>query len=489
MIKRFVINAIYCFALMQFTMVQAQDLSHRLLQAYPGVVESSLKERRITHKDIAPLIKNLQEHKRFKVKRVGESIEGRDLHLISIGTGDVDVFLWSQMHGDESTATMAIFDIFNFFKQDIFSEEKESLLKKVKLHFLPMLNPDGAEVFQRRNTLGIDVNRDALRLQSSEGILLKKIRDSLNADFGFNLHDQSKYYNVEGTSKPATISFLAPAYDFEKSVNQTRGDAMRLIVGMNRELQKVIPGQVAKYNDDFEPRAFGDNIQKWGTSTILIESGGLYNDPEKQEIRKLNFMAILTAIFSISNKEYQLENIEEYSQIPENDSKLFDLKLTGIKYNLKENKYLLDLGINYREVPGKGENKFHYQAFIADQGDLSTHYGYTTVEEESYEVVPGKIYPEVIEDVSKLKDLNLNHILEKGYTYIKVRNLPLETPIIAHPIMVVDQNFKGSTLLAPGINPTFFLYKDDQPVLVVINGFLYNWKEGGEFNGNGLLLR
>ncbi|GAH27551.1 unnamed protein product, partial [marine sediment metagenome] len=58
-------------------------------------------------------------------------------------------------------------------------------------------------------------------------------------------------------------------------------------------IQKYAPGQVGRYNDDFEPRAFGDNIQKWGTSTILIESGGFQNDTEKQEIRKLNYVSIL----------------------------------------------------------------------------------------------------------------------------------------------------------------------------------------------------
>ena len=61
--------------------------------------------------------------------------------MISVGQGDIDVLLWSQMHGDESTATAAIFDIFNYLKTD------QTLLKNLKVHFIPMLNPDGAEVF------------------------------------------------------------------------------------------------------------------------------------------------------------------------------------------------------------------------------------------------------------------------------------------------------------------------------------------------------
>ena len=137
-----------------------------------------------------------------------------------------------------------------------------------------MVNPDGAELFQRRNNFEIDLNRDAVRQQTPEGKLLKEVFDSLKADFGFNLHDQSKYYNARLTDSPATISFLAPAYDYEKHINTTRGNAMKIIVQMNDIIQKYAPGQVGRYSDEFEPRAFGDNIQKWGTSTILIESGG-----------------------------------------------------------------------------------------------------------------------------------------------------------------------------------------------------------------------
>ena len=238
------------------------------------------------------------------------------------------------------------------------------------------MNPDGAERFQRRNALGIDINRDALRLQSPESRILKRIRDSLDADFGFNLHDQSRYYNAFRTEKPATISYLAPAYNYAKSVNKVRSDAMRVIVMMNRIIQKYAPGQVGSYNDAFEPRAFGDNLQKWGTSTILIESGGYQNDREKQEIRKLNYVSILSAIFSIADQSYKKAPLSEYEAIPRNDRKLFDVKLENMSYNLLGNTYTLDVGINHYEYDLPGNEDFYYRSGVVDQGDLSTYYGY-----------------------------------------------------------------------------------------------------------------
>jgi len=321
--------------LMLFThqlIAQSDSYARVLNETYSKYKSPAFSVKRIKHAQLQPLISALKKNELIEVNKVGSSVEGRDLSLISLGTGSTSVFLWSQMHGDETTATQSIFDVLNYLIAPENTSMMKSLLKNVRLHFLPMLNPDGAETFTRRNALGIDINRDALRLQSPEGRTLKRVRDSLNADFGFNLHDQSTYYNAERTAKPATLSFLAPAFNYEKEVNKVRANSMKVICYMNNVLQKLAEGQVAKYNDDFEPRAFGDNIQKWGTSTILIESGGYNSDPEKQEIRRLNYVAILAAIRAIAQDLYQEIPISEYASIPENERKMFDLKIENLNY-------------------------------------------------------------------------------------------------------------------------------------------------------------
>ena len=145
-----------------------------------------------------------------------------------------------------------------------------------------MLNPDGAERYQRRTVQGIDMNRDAAARQTPEAVILKGLVDQLKPDFGFNLHDQSPRYSAGRSAKTATISFLATSYDYELSINAVRERSMQLIVGMNKILQKYIPGQVARYSDDHEPRGFGDNVQKWGTTLVLIGAGGEVGDPENQ---------------------------------------------------------------------------------------------------------------------------------------------------------------------------------------------------------------
>lgn len=463
-----------CLSLSVFS--QEKELTTALYDTYSKYKESALDKRRIKHHELRPLIEKYRTNSKFVVKNVGTSIEGRNLSLISIGSGETDVFLWSQMHGDEPTATQAIFDILNFLDSSDFQEEKKEILQRLTLHFLPMLNPDGAEVFERRNALGIDINRDALRLQSPEGRTLKRVRDSLDADFGFNLHDQSTYYNAERTEKPATISYLAPAYNYEKDINEVRGNAMKVIVFMNDIIQKYAPGQVGRYNDDFEPRAFGDNIQKWGTSAILIESGGYANDVEKQEIRKLNYVSILSAIYTIAMGNYKELPLDEYERIPENDRKLFDLKIENVTYNLLGKEYALDLGINLLEVDLEDHNDFWYSSRILDVGDLSTFYGYNSLNASGYTVVPGKVYPEIVSDV---KNLDFPSLLKSGYAYVRVKHIPTKQLFSPIPLHFIGEKQEVPELkLKVGENPTFFLEKDGRLRYAVINGFLLDLEDG-----------
>ena len=46
---------------------------------------------------------------------------------------------------------------------------RRRLLETLTLDIVPMLNPDGAQRYQRRNAQGIDINRDALRAADARG--------------------------------------------------------------------------------------------------------------------------------------------------------------------------------------------------------------------------------------------------------------------------------------------------------------------------------
>jgi hypothetical protein len=360
----------------------------------------------------------------FEIRLLGHSVEDRPIRMVSIGSGDINVLMWSQMHGNESTATRSIVDLLSFIAENTEQKSVSSLLQDLRIHFIPMLNPDGASRWTRENAIGIDLNRDALRLIAPESQILKRVRDSLNADYGFNLHDQSKYYNVERLSNEASISFLATAFDYEKSRSAGRDEAMQLISYLYQINQKYIPNHTGRYNDDFEPRAFGDNIQKWGTKLILIETGGFKNDPEKQLGRKLNFVLIGSALEAIQKGLHKAIAVEQYNQIPRNDRNLFDLKIEKVQKEVNGSYYTVDLGYYIEKSDDDSDkNNVVYQVTLEDQGDLSTYAGYKTFNAEGLKVLYPKVYNGRIKNSAHEKSL-----LEDGFLYFTKSSSKRYTP-------------------------------------------------------------
>jgi hypothetical protein len=252
------------------------------------------------------------------------------------------------MHGDESTATMALADIFRFLAEGKGDPLRERLAEHLTVTFVPMLNPDGAELFQRENAAGVDVNRDGRRLVTPEGRALKAIRDSLAPRFGFNLHDQGVRTRAGEGGKQAAIALLAPAYNEAGSYNAVRARGRLVAAVIARSLDGEIGGRVAKYDDTFNPRAFGDLMQSWGTSTVLIESGGLPGDPEKQRLRRLNVAGILAALDAIATGTFAAADPNWYDTLPLNTSGAADLLVTGGQLVLPGKPPMaIDLAINF----------------------------------------------------------------------------------------------------------------------------------------------
>lgn len=339
----------------------------QILNQYHQFIESSLKDRFFKHSHIEHLIHKYAHV--FKIRKLGNSNENRSIHLLSWGEGKTKVLLWSQMHGNEPTGTMAIFDLLNFILQNLDKPEIKALQQNCSLHFIPMVNPDGAERFIRRNANQIDLNRDYLDAITVEASILKNIRDEINPDFGFNLHDQSTLWSVKNSLEPATISFLAPAYNEECSVNKVRERAMLVIADIYSTLSKFIPKNIGLFDETFEPRAFGDNFQKKGTSTLLIEAGGLQNDPEKQNIRKYYFLSILKGLLSISNRTYFIKSVKDYRAISSNAKQLYHIIIERVSVNGVET----NMCLNFEE-----NNLIHPNVWVVhDIGNTTGYNGYT----------------------------------------------------------------------------------------------------------------
>ena len=353
-------------------------LATHLFSTYEQYRLFYLRPANCCHREIVPEMRELvsRGNNLLSIGELGKSVEGRSIYQISFGRGEKKVLLWSQMHGDESTATLALMDILNMLVEDQGKESWVSeMLEQTSVYVIPMLNPDGAERIQRHTSVQIDMNRDARSLITPEARLLRDAQRRLRPAYGFNLHDQG-LSSVGVTPKVAALSLLAPALDEKRSAPPVRLRAMRICALITRALSQFIGGHIATYDDAYEPRAFGDSMQSWGTSTVLIESGHWPGDPEKLFIRKLNYIALLTAIRAIGNGSYQDTEMDWYRQLLPNGRMMYDIIIRGVELHNGSGGWSarVDIGLMYEPPPHKRSDRDAQIAVrCVEIGDLSLH--------------------------------------------------------------------------------------------------------------------
>lgn len=292
-----------------------------VLKIFEAHKETNLFGRWIRLKDIHPLLEKLKTN--IEVHQIGQSEKNKPIFSIKFGNGKRKILVWTQMHGNESTGTKALFDFLNLVNsssQPIVDE----ILKECTILCIPILNPDGAEKYTRVNGNNVDLNRDAVQKSQIESRILRNVLETFNPNFCFNLHDQRSIFGVEGTKNPATVSFLAPSEEETRKITDGRKQTMNVIVAMNSLLQQIIPNHIGRYTDEFYPTATGDNFQKLGYNCILIESGHFYEDYEREQSRAFTFYALLQGIYHIATA-ISFTQFEAYLNIPNNAELFLDV--------------------------------------------------------------------------------------------------------------------------------------------------------------------
>ena len=340
----------------------------------------------VRHLDVKRYIRQLRKLG-LKTEEIGRSFENREIYQVEWGRGKTKVFMWSQMHGDEPTATSALVDMLAFLQTNRNNKKwVKKLEEKITIRAIPMLNPDGAELFQRRNLQYIDINRDAVALETPEGQILKRLRDEFQPDIGFNLHNQQELTNVGETAKQATISFLAVSgrEDGESYPGFERNK--RICAVMIKALNQFIKGNIGRYDDTYNPRAFGDRISSWGTPVILVETGGMHKKDEMFLV-KLNFVAYLAALQSLVDGSQNKADAKVYENLPYNSgSKLYNhvfRAATVVNFQNDNEEFVADVAVN-RE---RRRQETLAPTYVRDIGDLSVYKGLDEYDLQGYYLV------------------------------------------------------------------------------------------------------
>ncbi len=341
--------------------------------------EKHLYHRYITHKHIEPLFSKLVDF--IAVEKISESVLKKPIHGIKIGHGAKRILMWSQMHGNESTTTKAIFDLLNTLLNE--SKATSHILNTCSIYIIPILNPDGAEAYTRVNANLVDLNRDAQLLSQPESKLLRKVFNEFQPHFCYNLHGQRTIFSAGNSNYPATVSFLSPAQDENCTITSNRKVAMEIISVMNDTLQELIHNQVGVYDDAFNINCVGDTFQNFNVPTILFEAGHYPNDYEREQTRKYIYISLLASINYISKNEIDGSKYLPYLNIPENEKRFFDIIIRNAK--LDSNEDLTDIGILYREM--LKDDKVEFMPKIEKIENLKDFYGHKEIDAKGYKVV------------------------------------------------------------------------------------------------------
>ncbi len=348
-------------------------MKDQIIENYQKYKEKEISKLTFKYSQYEKIVEKHRQIGFFKQKIIGKSFEDRNLFLFEAGKGKIKIFAWSQMHGNEPVSTMALLDFMNFLSQnDENNTLRQKFLDSCSFFFLPLVNPDGAQLFTRRNAQDIDLNRDALKLTAPESQILNSTIDLIKPDFAFNMHDQERYYGTENSNSPSVMSFLSPSFDTEKNIDKHRKYAMSVIANIYLKLTKIHAETITKYSDTFILNAFGDNIQKKNISTILFEAGYIIGDNQRQQVRKIYFLALLYAALSISEKKYEQTQISVYHKIPINvKMKFVDFILKDVTIIRKGKKFVTDIAIARDILDTEQFTDTIQNYMIVEIGDLS----------------------------------------------------------------------------------------------------------------------
>jgi hypothetical protein len=357
---------------------------------------------------------------RVSVEKFADSFEGRPIYLATLGSGPRRVLLWSQMHGDEPTHTAVMLDLFSYLLQQPAAPQVDEILAGCTLMFIPMLNPDGAEAVSRFNSQGIDVNRDWRRQATPEGRALLRAAKTLGAQFGFNLHNQNARTCVGRPPRPAAVSVLAPAPDATHKETPTWRIAKQMCTCFVEAVRPYAEGMISRYDDEYEPRAFGDGIQSLGVSTMLVEAGG-WPEADTEPLTRLHFHGMLATLHAIATDRYRTADVQIYDDLPEsNSTRLSDclIRKANVLDARSAQSFVADMVIDQTHsarlaLTDRRDGK------ITDVGDLSRVDARLTVDAGDSLVIPGQFtLAEDWRPTAALDERRIDELLAQGTTTV-----------------------------------------------------------------------
>jgi hypothetical protein len=157
-------------------------------------------------------------------------------------------------------------------------------------------------------------------------------------------------------------------------------------------LEPFAPGRIGRYDDQFEVRAFGDNLTLWGTPVVLVETGASPEAEADSALIRLNFIALASALDALADGSVHAADPQRYESLPMNESRLFHLMIRNATVINGDGvpPFTADVGLvasrRVREINARRE--LQRAMTIEDIGDLRTAGALTTIDGTGMTLVP-----------------------------------------------------------------------------------------------------
>ncbi len=161
---------------------------------------------------------------RMKLSSLGQSVQGRDLWMVSVGSGPKSIFYLCRQHGHEPASTEGALAFLTALVKAEDDSPLAVLLSRVTVYVVPMANPDGAEAYRRHNARDVDINRDWLKRTEPETRALYAALLRLHPDFVTDQHElypndtRPDFTETAGPGSGAGAAVISACDDTQNSV-------------------------------------------------------------------------------------------------------------------------------------------------------------------------------------------------------------------------------------------------------------------------------
>jgi len=177
------------------------------------------------------IIGNMQQKDGVSLEVLGQTLDGRDIDMLSVGEGVIPIWMISRQHPGESMAEWMVEGFLERINDSACALSK-SLLQQARFYIVPNMNPDGSvRGHLRTNAIGVNLNREwhAPSMERSPEVFLTLQRmQQTGVAFCLDVHgDEGLPYNfIAGADGVDTLpeAIVTARFTYELALKQANPD-------------------------------------------------------------------------------------------------------------------------------------------------------------------------------------------------------------------------------------------------------------------------